>query len=92
MALYLWGGRELFWSCFAEENEQDECFQSVQAVMDQVKILAYISQVEVPLFNTPDFLIVEGTNFNGYPSIQCRMDTGIAGALNNSRPKCWFKN
>lgn len=22
MALYLWGGRELFWSCFAEENEQ----------------------------------------------------------------------
>lgn len=42
-------------------------------------------------FETPDTEVVEETEISGYPSRQCRLDTFFAGALEQTRPACWYK-
>ncbi|MCK5072953.1 MAG: M48 family metalloprotease [Bacteriovoracaceae bacterium] len=46
----------------------------------------------VPEFDTPDMTVVEETITGVYPSLQCRLDTFLSGALEASRPSCWFKD
>lgn len=72
-------------------EESAVCQRSIIAGEVQAKLLADLkikegitditmSKVAV---DTPDQLIVDKTNIAGYPSVQCRLDSYIAGALCN---------
>lgn len=80
---------------------QELCYQVIQAGVDISHIFAHLSRTSLPSPLTPSLQIVEETLFNSYPSIQCRLDTYISGALSiypadsqntKERPSCWFKS
>lgn len=43
-------------------------------------------------YETPDKTVVDQVDLtpDHYPSLQCRVDTMIAGFFQNERPRCWF--
>ncbi len=53
-------------------------------------IYADVTGESYPELRTCDPSIRERTNF-GYPSVQCRLDTLVAGWTKKPRPHCWFK-
>lgn len=42
-------------------------------------------------YHLEDTSIAQQTNFNNYPTNQCRVDTFKAGLFNEKRPACWFQ-
>lgn len=58
------------------------CKRSAMAGWALARVLKDMKKYEKPIaFETPDPLVVKTTNHAGYPSIQCRLDTYLAGGL-----------
>ena len=76
-------------SCLKELWKGDYRERSITASLNVVKMIAEVSGDKLPDIRTPDPLKVEVTELD-YPSLQCRLDTFVAGTLVHSRPKCWF--
>ena len=54
-------------------------------------LLSFIKDEPIPNYETPDQTVVNRT-LKSYPdSIQCRLDTYLAGFQNQDRPRCWYK-
>lgn len=52
-------------------------------------LLAQLNDDPMPDYETPDTTVVKKT-LESYPSIQCRLDSYLAGAINAPRSRCWF--
>lgn len=74
----------------------------INSAQDCLKILAGIDAMAqyfnrsykndtVVSINKKDSSLVERT-MQKYPSLQCRVDTWMAGLFNEARPGCWFKS
>lgn len=59
------------------------------SALNLTRIYASVTFSSVPRLDLCDSTIVARTNF-GYPSVQCRLDTLIAGWRRQPRPQCWF--
>ena len=68
-------------------NESGLCQRSALAGKD---FLNLVKDFEIS-FATPAQEVVEKTLNDEYPSRQCRLDTFLAGALQNPRPLCWYR-
>ena len=53
-------------------------------------LLASMKKSAVPNYETPDPLVVTETVLSYPATVQCRLDTYLAGTMNLDRPKCWF--
>ncbi|MAE58187.1 MAG: hypothetical protein CME69_04860 [Halobacteriovorax sp.] len=82
------------------QTNTELCMKVMQAGMDISVIFAHLLRAEVPDPLKPSTLVVDETLYDAYPSIQCRLDTYIQGALSQyplelekseKRPACWFK-
>lgn len=86
----------------SNELEFELCLQVAKAGQDLSQVLTFLKPSEIGEYHTPSPLVVEETNYNGYPDIQCRLDTYLAGALRAThlnkeesgrlRPACWFSS
>lgn len=72
---------------FKNQNDAIVCKRSSMAALNYLNVKPW-TQVS---FQTPDPGVVSKTITNEYPSRQCRLDTYLAGALNENRPLCWYK-
>lgn len=63
--------------------------QFIAAALALTAIYAQVSLQTPPRLDECDQSIVTRTNF-GYPGLQCRLDTLVAGWNETERPKCWF--
>lgn len=60
-----------------------------ESAINLTRIYASVTFSPEPRLEQCDTTIVVRTNF-GYPSVQCRLDTLIAGWRKELRPQCWF--
>lgn len=60
-----------------------------ESALNLTKIYASATFSPEPRLESCDNTVVQRTNF-GYPSVQCRLDTLIAGWRRAPRPLCWF--
>ncbi|MFT6069692.1 MAG: hypothetical protein ACJAT2_001527 [Bacteriovoracaceae bacterium] len=83
---------------FEKLIEREVCFEITKAAQDLASVFSFLNPEQGFSFETPSELIVPETLFNSYPTIQCRLDTFLAGALaatplpidEELRPACWF--
>lgn len=68
--------------------EEDIFLNSALAL---TQIYAEVTREAPPKLDSCDQKKVDRTNY-GYPSVQCRLDTLIAGWSGKPRPACWFRN
>ncbi len=86
-----------------DDFNQNLCMDTMQAARDFTIAINYVNRNEDrPHFDTPDPRVVERT-LDSYPSLQCRMDIAMNGALMTymgtiisikdleDRKPCWFK-
>lgn len=59
------------------------------SALNLTRIYASVTFSPDPFLDRCDPAVVTRTNF-GYPSVQCRLDTLLAGWKNLPRPQCWF--
>lgn len=69
----------------ADCREDQLCLRGLAAIRD-VSVIYPGSSI-----NAKENKVAEFTNFNSYPSNQCRVDTLVAGLMRHPRPTCWFK-
>lgn len=67
-------------SVWSAREDRDLCYRITAAVESLSQTMAGIVGKSVPDFTTPDTTVVSKTN-NKHPAVQCRMDTGLQGAL-----------
>lgn len=77
---------ELAWNKCREQYSQEQefhlCLRSSKAQERLALLLQTLSkEPKTPDFSTPDPYVIMFTLFNGYPNIQCRLDTLFAGSL-----------
>jgi hypothetical protein len=60
-------------------------YRSFHQILDSVGLI----QFAMPSFLKPEAAAAPITLL-GYPSLQCRLDTVLAGAAGQPRPRCWF--
>ena len=88
------------WSSTEGQADYYSSFQCARSVgLDEVsfydsalnltRIYSALTFSPEPRLESCDPVKVVRTNF-GYPSVQCRLDTLIAGWKKESRPQCWF--
>lgn len=65
---------------------EEEFFESALML---TRIYAEVTREGYPQLDKCDESIVQRT-FYGYPKVQCRLDTMIAGWKNEKRPVCWY--
>lgn len=66
------------------------CLRTLWAAYTATKVFNSLHQDELlPSFYTPDASQVQIIE-REYPSLQCRLDTMLAGTLGHMRPPCWF--
>lgn len=53
-------------------------------------LLAVLSRDPKPDFETPDTTVVTETELSYPATTQCRLDSYVAGMLNQDRPRCWY--
>ncbi|MEN0059362.1 MAG: hypothetical protein AAGB31_11055 [Bdellovibrio sp.] len=71
----------------SDSESSQSCQRAAQAAYDFLRLTW-----DFPIsFETLDTSQVEATNNSTYPNRQCRLDTFLAGALQEPRPSCWFK-
>lgn len=89
---------------FDNEEAILDCSFTMKAAEGFAKMLEYLTQYREHFqVETPDPLVVSETNYNSYPSSQCRVDTIVAGAFceliegsasceseASKRPACWY--
>lgn len=85
---------------FSDERMREYCFSTAKAGQDLAAVLTFLKPLEVADYSSPSDHVVEETLFNSYPTIQCRLDTYLVGALadyplkeneDSLKPACWFK-
>lgn len=80
-------------SHFTTQDELYLCVRGFQAL--EVERLFFRTQdgiEEETHYETPDQTVVQEVDHSPtfYPSAQCRLDTMMAGLLNQERPRCWW--
>ncbi len=68
------------------------CARELAAGQSLGNLLAVLMKEKLPSFETPDQTVVTKTELSYPKTVQCRLDTYHAGALDLARPACWFKN
>jgi hypothetical protein len=67
------------------------CLRQLQAGQSAAELLAFIKDIDVPDYETPDKTVVRRT-IRSYPeTVQCRLDTFFSGTMELPRPACWFR-
>jgi hypothetical protein len=72
-----------------EANKEKAIVKSGLDFILSVYELIRFSGLPKPSVTTPDESKV-GATLSQYPSLQCRLDTVVAGAADKARPSCWF--
>lgn len=67
---------------FTEEN-------LLEGALNLTRIYAGVTRETAPMLDSCDESTVTRINY-GYPKIQCRLDTIVAGWKNEKRPACWY--
>lgn|GEM_PF-4396547 len=67
----------------------DLCVRNVRAGWTALNMSAARKNLAPPNAATPDASVAEVT-ITTYPSLQCRLDTWIAGVSEAGRPRCWY--
>jgi hypothetical protein len=62
----------------------------LKSAVSLASIYAEVTRENAPRLETCDERKVERTNY-GYPPVQCRLDTLLAGWQERPRPLCWFR-
>ncbi|MBL6988953.1 MAG: hypothetical protein ISR65_04210 [Bacteriovoracaceae bacterium] len=75
--------------CLAASVDSQLCLRGLQAIQQFGDFIAQINQTAPPKIGNEDTKVVEKTILS-YPSVQCRLDTVLAGFLDLPRPSCWF--
>lgn len=73
-------------------NDFNICARELAAGQSLGNLLAVLMKEKVPNFETPDATVVKKTELSYPKTVQCRLDTYHAGALDLARPACWFKD
>lgn len=63
----------------------------IDAAMALTAIYAEVTREIPPRLDACDERKVDRTNY-GYPAVQCRLDTLMAGWQGQERPRCWFRD
>lgn len=63
--------------------------QFIDAALALTSIYAEVTKQAPPRLDVCDESVATRTNY-GYPTIQCRLDTLLAGWNETARPRCWF--
>lgn len=63
--------------------------QFIEAASGLSAIYAEVANQSQPRLDRCDQTVVTRINY-GYPTVQCRLDTLLAGWKEDARPKCWF--
>ncbi len=66
---------------YSDSNQQAICIRTALAGQALISAFAYMQSLPLPSLAQQDTTIVEQTITDDYPSIQCRLDTIVAGAL-----------
>jgi hypothetical protein len=88
-----WWATNYCWSRFSEQlpsTNPDSKDRALRAALVVTAFYAKNRNIPAPLPNTPDSTVVEETVLT-HPEPQCRLDTYLAGLINNPRPLCWWK-
>ncbi len=75
------------YGCLKDLGINEEQF--LNAAVALTSIYAEVSRQSAPRLEVCDQTVATRMNY-GYPSIQCRLDTLVAGWHESPRPKCWF--
>jgi hypothetical protein len=67
------------------------CLRGLNAGQGLGDLLASMKKESPPDYSTPDTLVVKKTQLSYPKTVQCRLDTYLAGAMDWDRPTCWFK-
>lgn len=62
----------------------------IEGAIDLTAIYAEVMREAPPKLDQCDERQVDRTNY-GYPSVQCRLQTILAGWRDEPRPRCWFR-
>lgn len=69
-------------SVWNTDDKVAKCARIAMAGLSLAKLFEDLMDLPKPIsFDTPDTEVVSSTNLAGYPSVQCRLDTYLAGAL-----------
>lgn len=74
--------------CVRKLNFDEKTF--IESALALTRIYAEVTRERLPRLDTCDERKVERTNY-GYPPVQCRLDTLLAGWQGKARPNCWFR-
>lgn len=61
----------------------------MEGALNLTRIYAQVTREAPPVLDSCDQSVVTRTHY-GYPKVQCRLDTIIAGWKNERRPACWY--
>lgn len=83
---------------FSEIIERNNCYEIAKSGQDLANVVSFLHSDQVFSYETPSNTVVLETLYDSYPSIQCRLDTYLIGALapyplpedKDYRPACWF--
>lgn len=81
---------------YSNVADENICLRSVKSGFDLMMYIASIYEQFGPDSNMPrpnmDLTEADGVSANTmYPTLQCRFDTYVAGALLQKQPGCWYK-
>jgi hypothetical protein len=74
------------------DDTEPNCIRKLVAGQGLGNLLAVLKKDVAPNYETPDTTVVTKTELSYPKTIQCRLDTYLAGSLSQARPACWFKN
>ena len=72
-------------------GENRRCKNALAGAKGLGHLLSVLSREEAPRFETPDPTVVTRTLLSYPDTVQCRLDTYLAGQMLKPRPACWFK-
>lgn len=73
--------------CIKKLGMDGEAF--IDGALRLTRIYAEVARQAPPTMDRCDTTIVQRINY-GYPSVQCRLDTLVAGWNGEVRPRCWY--
>ncbi|MBF0362844.1 MAG: hypothetical protein HQK49_17630 [Oligoflexia bacterium] len=79
--------------CKKYSNGKDfsNCLAKLEGGLSLGTLLSKLGSSVPPKYETPDTLVVSETVLSYPQTVQCRVDTYLAGGLELQRPACWFK-
>jgi hypothetical protein len=83
------GQADYYSTTYCMKNFEVDEEQFFQAALSLSAIYSEVTQQSPPQLDQCDQTVVNRINY-GYPGLQCRLDTLMAGWRQSTRPKCWF--